>query len=791
MTPSERLDAIPCLDENGVLDLLEGRLGDEQRARMTRHLDACERCRLLAAAAVRTAPPALEEIAPLREGAALLERGARVGRYAILEPIGVGGMAVVYAAHDPQLDRRVALKLLRPFPDGGSALAELRRRLSREAQTMARLSHPNAVAVYDAGDFEDQVYIAMELVEGRTLNQWLRESRRSWREVLGVFVDAGRGLAAAHAVGVVHRDFKPDNVLVAWDGSVQVTDFGLARTATLSEEAVGAAVASDAAPLVSLTGRLVGTPAYMAPEQYRGQPADARTEVFTFCVALFEALYGRRPFPGETLEELRTAVLDGRVQAQASAGVPPRVRRALLKGLRADPSERYSSMEALLSDLSRDTARRWRGAAIAAFFASALAAVAFIAGREDPAAACRQAGRNLAGLWDRSRKRTMAAAFLRAGGPDATLAWQKAERALDAYAGGWVRMYEEACTAARVQAVQSEQVFELRRRCLLRRLDDLGSVAGTLLEADAQIVALASAVVGSLPDLATCADVPTLRSRVGRDEMRIETIRVGRLEPGWTALASIAVEGAPHFVAYEATSGRASLFRIEADGRAVSRARAAWRPGWTEIVPLRGDELLAYNSTTGDLSVLRPDTLGGASMRCGERWIPGFSHLVPIGDELLAYRRATGAIAWGRIDAGRCPRLGGPGSWIPRWIQLMPFDLGGRPHLLVYDAGSGKAHIYRVEGREHLVRTHEAMWSTGWSAFVPFPAYGRPHYLAYKLSVGQVHIDRLSQDSSITFRAFQRPPGFSRVVPFRLKDRPHYLAYKPDSGETFVDRIDP
>ncbi|HET6583005.1 MAG TPA: serine/threonine-protein kinase, partial [Nannocystaceae bacterium] len=228
-----------------------------------------------------------------------LARGTTLGRYVVLERIGSGGMGVVYAAYDPQLDRKVALKLLhaREERDGDSGG---RARVLREAQAMARLSHPNVVAVHDVGVVDDTLFVAMEFVEGVTLGHFIAAGSRRWNEVLDVFEPAGRGLAAAHAAGLVHRDFKPDNVMIGNDGRVRVMDFGLARAAAeitteSSEGSGGSIVELSGVDRLTRTGALVGTPAYMAPELLAGGNADARSDQFAFCVALHRALYGTAP----------------------------------------------------------------------------------------------------------------------------------------------------------------------------------------------------------------------------------------------------------------------------------------------------------------------------------------------------------------------------------------------------------------------------------------------------------------------------------------------------------------
>ncbi len=290
-----------------------------------------------------------------------LPRGARVGRYEILERLGAGAMGTVYAAHDPNLDRRVALKLIRAQVAG----PELELRLLREAKAMARLSHPEIVSVYDAGRDGDRIFIAMELVVGSTLRKWLADRPRAWREIVAIYARAGRGLAQAHASGIVHRDFKPDNVLIGDDGRVRVTDFGLARSvreedAPLSSGTEPKNVALDSAVPAPLTrtGTLAGTPAYMGPEQLDGTAVDARSDIYAFCVALYEAVYGELPFGSTSLLAHYQEKKSGAIHAPSAPGdVPARVRRLLLVGLRPQPENRYASMEELLRGLDRATKR--------------------------------------------------------------------------------------------------------------------------------------------------------------------------------------------------------------------------------------------------------------------------------------------------------------------------------------------------------------------------------------------------------------------------------------------------
>jgi tetratricopeptide (TPR) repeat protein len=438
-----------------------------------------------------------------------LERGSACGRYLVLERLGAGSMGVVYAAYDPQLGRRVALKLLHP---GAGRTLEDRARLLREAQSMARLSHPNVVAVYEAGEVRSELHIAMEYVEGKTVREWLGEGRRSWREVVGVFVQAGRGLAAAHAAGVVHRDFKAENVLVDGGGRVKVTDFGLARSTEGVEEG-----SQLEGPVVegglTATGALHGTPGYMAPEQFTSRRADPRTDQFSFCVALYEALYGERPFAGETLKALVFAVTTGSVRGEPKETEVPRwVRQVLLRGLAAEPGARFASMEELLGELGRDPAVRARRATWVAVAALAVAAMAGMGvwARWRAGQVCRGGDLQMAGVWDEPRRVEVRHAFLATGAPLADNAWKYVERELDRYVAAWTRMHRDACEATWIRKEQSQALLELRMACLERRRLELASLAEIFAAADEEVVENVGMAIASQTPLDACADAVAL-----------------------------------------------------------------------------------------------------------------------------------------------------------------------------------------------------------------------------------------------------------------------------------------
>jgi eukaryotic-like serine/threonine-protein kinase len=408
---------------------------------------------------------------------------------------------VVYAARDPHLARRVALKVLRPE---GHRVEVLQRRLLREAQALARLSDPHVIAVHDVGTSGDRVFLAMDLVEGCTLAEWLREPR-AWREVLHVFREAGQGLAAAHAAGVVHRDFKPANVLIGRDGRVQVTDFGLA----LCEEVPGpreeTGPGEDGSLTLTRTGALLGTPAYMAPEVLEGGVADALTDQFSFCVALYEALFGQRPFEGRSLEELGQAARAGRVERGARASrVPAWVRRVVLQGLSPRPSQRFASMEALLEALRNRRPRRTWPWVMGALTLAGMVGMGVEHRMHRWEARCQEEVERLGAAWNPERRERAREAFRAVGTPYALAAWQHTSTQLEAYAARWRTLRAEACLQEARGATGPSQAAV----CLDARLWRLASVTGVLERADARTAQNAQQLVASLEALSECVEAP-------------------------------------------------------------------------------------------------------------------------------------------------------------------------------------------------------------------------------------------------------------------------------------------
>ena len=495
-----------CFGTETLVDLVEGRADAALRARIASHASRCDACRRLLSTLAQSTVPSIAPAEPV--GAAPLQ----LGRYVIVRALGAGGMGIVYAAHDPELKRTVAVKLLR-----GTSDPRMQERLRREAQALAQLAHPNVVAVHDVGVHDGQIFIAMEHVAGQTLATWTTAARTP-AEILDAYLAAGRGLVAAHAVGIVHRDFKPENVLVGSDGRVRVADFGLARTdgARLATGPGGHDVAELAATApagaLTATGALAGTPYYMAPELYLGGDADARSDQFSFCVALFGALAGERPFAGESLDELRAEVIAGRIRTPRRR-LPGRVAAALRRGLAVEPAARFPTLAELLAALA-PRPRRWPWLA-APLAATALVTGAVVVTRTAAVPAlCGGADAALRGVWDPDRKLALGAALLATHAPYADATRRETERLLDRYATDWQAMHTSACEATHVRKEQSAGTLDLRMTCLDDRRRSLDGVVRTLATADPAIAERAVSTVAALPALEPCADIAALRALV-------------------------------------------------------------------------------------------------------------------------------------------------------------------------------------------------------------------------------------------------------------------------------------
>ncbi len=480
----------------------------------------------------RQAPPVLEP-----PGTTLL-RGDLIGRYIVLGLLGKGGMGVVYSAYDPELDLKVALKLLRVVNRRkGEDVDAKRMRLLREAKAIARLSHPSVVVVYDVGTYEDQVFIAMELIDGLTIPRWIETKKPKWREVLRVFIAAGEGIAAAHAADLIHRDLKPENVMVTRDEKVRVMDFGLARQIdritedgpfnTNDPDADGPTMPGVRPAESRLTheGNVVGTPAYMPPEQYLGV-TDERSDQFSFCVALYEMIYGQHPFEAKTAFGLTGNVQAGRIHdAPARTKVPVWLRKIILRGLRPRPEDRYTSMTELLDALRKDPSvlrKRWLLAS-AIFVAAGALAFGFQRAADSKRAFCAAGPERLAGAWELGggtkggegpRHAALRKAFLATGKPYAPDAVRGVTKLLDEYATKWVGLYRDSCEATHVRGEQSTELLDLRMTCLNDRLGGLRALSDVFSTATNEVVEHAVDAAHALTPLDGCSDVKQLKSLI-------------------------------------------------------------------------------------------------------------------------------------------------------------------------------------------------------------------------------------------------------------------------------------
>jgi tetratricopeptide (TPR) repeat protein/predicted Ser/Thr protein kinase len=427
-----------------------------------------------------------------------------VDRYVVLRRLGAGGMGIVYLAHDPELDREVAVKVLRKSDD---------RRLMREAEALAKLTHPNVVQVFAVGATGERAFIVMELVRGQTLDAWQR-AHRGTRRLLDIYLQVGEGLVAAHEAGLVHRDFKPQNVIVGDDGRPRVLDFGLARTADVgllvtapgSGESDSRNATAIGRPLTR-RGAVLGTLAYMAPEQFRGEEATPLCDQYAFCLSLWEAVYGAQPFPTDSVARMMTAREDGElVSPPPGSRVPRWLRNTLARGLAPRPGARFPTLRRLLDEIRRRRDRR-RRRAIAAGTGLAMATVAGVAVLAAPGEqrGCDPDPHALGGAWDEARRDEVVQALRATGLPGAPDVERVLLPKLDGWAEAWRDAWQEACEATRVHGEQTEAMFDLRMACLQRRRVELRALTGILVDADAVVVGNATSAFDHLPRPEGCA----------------------------------------------------------------------------------------------------------------------------------------------------------------------------------------------------------------------------------------------------------------------------------------------
>lgn len=599
-----------CLDDDLVLGLVEGRLAAAVLADVDEHLDGCQSCRDVISHVARTQAPAR-----------VLERGHTVGRYVIGDLLGAGAMGRVYSAWEPELDRRVALKLL-VDPGVGA-----RDRMAREAKAMAKLDHPNVVGVHEVGTSEDGVYVAMELVEGVTLRAWV-DPVRPWRDVVPVLIEIARGLAAVHAAGVTHRDIKPDNIIIGADGRARLGDFGLARSGA-------SAPTQSAEPTLALgtpASAIAGTPAYMAPEVLRGAAADPASDQFSFGVLAYEALAGKRPFGGTTWAALLVAIED--TEVPGVRGAPAWLDDTLQRCLAVARGERFPSMAAVADHLATRADRRrpttWLvGAAAAVAIASG---VTWLAVRRVPvAASCDVGGAELASVWN-PQVRTALAPL------GAT-----AVASLDGWARQWATERDAACRAA------GRAPMPARDRCLDQRKAELSALVGRLRGGAAE-AGLGDRVVDALASLAPPAEcravLPGAADPLPLDPAKAAAVRriQGELP---SARAAIALGDARPVLATTA--------------ELVQRARATGHaPTLAEALIVRAEALRATSellaASTAAVDAVAAAERGHDDLLAARAWVVRVATAGDLRD--LSAAQDAGAIAAAAVErAGSPPQL--------------------------------------------------------------------------------------------------------------------------------------
>jgi tetratricopeptide (TPR) repeat protein/tRNA A-37 threonylcarbamoyl transferase component Bud32 len=593
--------------------------------------------------------------------------GMQLGRYLLLGELGAGGMGVVYAAYDPELDRKVAIKVLRAQP--GSRNHDDAQRLIREARALARLSHPNVVAVHDVGLVEPgvagggggagtTVFIAMEHVRGTTLRRWLADERRPWRETIAMLDQAGRGLIAAHEVGLVHRDFKPDNVMVGEDGRARVMDFGLAR-ALEHAPPTDEDVPQDAVrPVLDYTGSgvIAGTPAYMAPEQHEGRAVDARSDQFAFCVVAWEALVGRRPFRASSI-----AVLSEPPEAPRPGDpvVPAWVIAVLRRGLAVDPAARYADMSALLAALADDPAKRQRRRIAVG---AVLALLGLVAGglawdRQRREQSCQDAGAAIVEVWNDEARAGIEATIASTALSYAEDTRQRVVEGLDAYAEQWTTSREQSCRAHLVEGSIDATRAARTDACLDESRDALASWIELVQVAGPAEIASLTDATAKLPPIDPCLDEVWLARRAlplddadARARVRDRQRRLARAH-GLAALGRHD-ESLREAEAIEAEAEAEGMTRLRAQA-ALQVAKSAFGSGQLEVTRASHQRALASALAVGDdelaIQALADLTFRDASDGHHERaqaWLAMAQALLPRAEP------APGLLTTAVLDAG-------------------------------------------------------------------------------------------------------------------------------------------
>lgn len=650
-----------CLNENEVLALIHGTLSGTELQSAQQHLQHCTDCLDLVTLVQQSYGDDNTQTEDLPAAPGLddepAEPGSFIGRYEVLRTSGRGGMGVVFEARDPELDRRVALKLVKPSLLGEEA-QHFDRRLLREARAMARLSHPNVLTVYDVGVHEGQVFLASEWVDGETLEDWMKREHH-WRTVVSCFRDAARGLVAAHEAGLVHRDFKPANVMLGKDERVRVFDFGLVR-ATVNSEGMNSTLGRN---------RVIGTPAYMSPEQMAGEAADERADQFSFCVSLYEALAGRRPFFGGDLLAIHAAIEAGCVDELKS--VPRWLWDVVRKGLQRQAYARHPSMAALLELLEEGLGRRRRfsiAAVAGVCMVGAVVATGGLWSQSPSERTCSDDELELGEAWGQARQDAVHLSLLATQTPYAEDTWQRTKNNLDRYAEHWEYQSRASCIEVN-KGAQNSAMRVQRSDCLAQARVEFDVLTKELQGASEDIVLRASILSGELAGLDRCsksigAPPTNLAKRQSLQglwpEMKQLEILVatGKVETA----AALAEELLPLAQGHRPSEARLWALRaaaLDATGQAEAAVRA-YEKAMYSATSGRDDELAAH--ATGQ--IYRYYTTQVLDPKESERW----KQLAEAATERAASARVRGA--WDGI-------LGQAALEAGHYVQAVAYFQGG------------------------------------------------------------------------------------------------------------------
>ncbi|HWB79638.1 MAG TPA: serine/threonine-protein kinase, partial [Nannocystaceae bacterium] len=519
----------------------------------------------------------------------------QLGRYRVRERLGHGGCGLVLLAEDPELDREVAIKVVLPTRAAETSRAKWQEALQREARALARLRHPNVVEVFDAGTTEllDEdtgeqqvgVYLVMERLRGRTLRQWLAKQPRSWREIVDVHVQAARGLMAAHGAGIVHRDFKPDNVLLTTDGRVVLIDFGLADEARELEEPSSLDLSDSQHGDMSVTrkSRIVGTPLYMAPEQHLGRDVGPAADQYAWCVSLFQALYGRPPFSGDSMDEIVAHKFSGKLP-KATSGPPRALHRVLARGLRVEPRDRHADLEALVRATLRATAgaKRFVPAIAAGTIACAAAAAALVLGR--PQHPCDDAPLSWSTTWSEDHRTNIATGLAALADAEASALATRVVDHIDRHGRRWQSAYDEVCGR---EGAGPHVVAQLE--CLERGLEQVEHVGAALGSLTDENVAQASPLLDGLRPPSECLVAEGGDHRSAADRAEIAEL--------WRRMDQINVEVDASGQLSDPEWAKSALDRADELGDAALASTIAWRLGQVARAAGRLEEGADYMHT--------------------------------------------------------------------------------------------------------------------------------------------------------------------------------------------------